>query len=559
MYLLQFCPQIKHMKKIVGLLSLCIIVYSSEAQSNKQLAQLATLGKVWGFLKYYHPAAAKGKPDWDRELVRMVALVEQAPNAKEFDTLLEAWFRSLPAARITATPVNYYADSLTRIFTEKDIQQFNVSKWLQTELLRLYQYHLPDTSRYVTRYYNKHYFDHIIHTEDAHEAPAYPDRPMRLLALFRYWNTITYFYPHKERIRNWDDVLPRYITPFLQAKDSVQYRSAIRALIHELPDSHSFIQEPGKTYYFTPFRIDYIDGKYLIGACDDSTAKKWDYRIGDEITGINGQSTRAREKQLLATTTGTNELSLHRNIAQELLKVGDSVIQVTFRRNSQLITRTVELHSWEVYRRIPKTPAKPLWQQLEKGIWYVRFCRITNADTLRRLFRDIQQARAVIWEMRDYPNYQVTAALDKFYFTAKTQFTEETNAWDLYPGTFIKSPLYFEPVAKEELIYQGPLIILIDEHTQSLSESVTAALKLRPNTITMGRQTAGTTGNITWFTMPGGVEVSYTGVGVRGLQEGFRQGEGVKLDIPITLTQERLLQSKDYILEQAIAYAKSLK
>ncbi len=91
-------------------------------------------------------------------------------------------------------------------------------------------------------------------------------------------------------------------------------------------------------------------------------------------------------------------------------------------------------------------------------------------------------------------------------------------------------------------MYNGPLIILIDEHTQSLSESVTAALKLRPNTITMGRQTAGTTGNITWFTMPGGIEVSYTGVGVMGMQEGFRQGAGVKLDIPVTLTQTRLIQ-----------------
>lgn len=545
------------MKKIVGLLLLWIITCSSQAQTNIQVKQLATLGKVWGFLKYYHPAAAKGKPDWDKELVRMAMLVEQAPNKKAFDTVLEGWFRSLPAAKLSATPVNWSADSLTRVFTEKDLQQFRVSKWLQSELVRLYQYHLPDTSRYVTRYYNRHYYDHIIHTEDAHEAPAYPDRPMRLLALFRYWNTITYFYPHKERLHKWEDVLTLYISRFSLAKDSTQYRHAIRALIHELPDSHSFMQEPGTTYYFYPFRIDYIEGKYLIGECDDSTVKKWDYRKGDEIIAINGKSTREREKELLAITTGTNELSLHRNIAQELLKGGDSVIQVTFKRNSQLIIRTVELHSWNVYRLIPKAPAKPLWQELEKGIWYVRFCRISNADTLRRLFRDIQQAKAVIWEMRDYPNFQVTTALTKFLFPAKTQLTEETNAWDLYPGTFIKSPLYFTPVAKEELLYQGPLIVLVDEHTQSLSESIAAVLKLRPNTTTMGRQTAGTTGNITWFTLPGGIEVSYTGVGVEGLHEGFHQGGGVKLDIPVTLTQARLIQSQDYILEQAVLRARN--
>lgn len=544
------------MKKVVCLVLLGFIACSSGAQTNKQVAQLATLGKVWGFLKYYHPAAAKGKPDWDSELIRMVALAGQVKTGKAFDALLETWYRSLPPARLSATPVNREADSLARTFTEKDIQQFPVSTWLKTELVRLYQYHLPDTSRYITRYYGSHYYDHIIHTEDDYKTPAYPDRPVRLLTLFRYWNTIAYFYPHKERIRGWDKVLSDYISRFLQAKDSAQYRYAIRQLIHELPDSHSFIQEPGSIYYFYPFRIDYVEGKYLVGACDDSIAKKWDYCIGDEIIAINGKSSRTREQELLATTTGTNALSLHRNIAQELLKVGDSILQVSFKRGKQVITRLVELHSWEVYRRLPKAPAKPLWQELEPGIWYVRFCRISNVDTLHYLFRDIRQARAVIWDMRDYPNFKVTTGLSKFFFPARTQLTEEQNAWDFYPGTFVRSPYYFTPAGKADPIYNGPLIVLVDEHTQSLSESIAAILKLRQNTITMGRQTAGTTGNITWFTLPGGIEVSYTGVGVKGVQESFRQGMGVKLDVPVRLTPARVAQCKDYILEQAILYAR---
>jgi carboxyl-terminal processing protease len=433
--------------------------------------------------------------------------------------------------------------------------QFRISKWLKAELVRLYQYHLPDTSRYITRNYGKHYYDHIIHMEDQHEKPYYPDRPMRLLALFRYWNTIEYFYPHKDRIPGWDNVLMGYISKFLQAKDTVQYRYAIRELVHELPDAHSFLQEPGNVYYFDPFRIDHIQGKYLIGDCDDSIAKKWDYCRGDEIIAINGIPCKEREKELVRTTTGTNTLSLHRNIARELLKVGDSNLLVSFKRKDAIITRPVVLHTWEVYRQIPKAP-KPLWQELEKGIWYVRFCRITNADTLRHLFQDISQAKAVIWDMRDYPNFNVTTELYKFFFTEKTMFAENRTAWDFYPGTFIKSLYYFTPDRPGDIIYNGPLIVLVDEHTQSLAESVAAVLKLRSNTITMGRQTAGTTGNITWFTLPGGIEVSYTGVGVTGPQQSFRQGHGVQLDIPVTLTPDRIAQSRDYILDQALGYAK---
>lgn len=546
------------MKRIVYLLLLGVITYGTRAQNHIQIDQLATLGKVWGFLKYYHPAAAKGKPDWDRALIRIIPLVEQTQTPAAFDSLLEAWYHSLPSARLTSTPVNWKADSLTRIFSEKDILQFRISKELKDELVRLYQYHLPDSSRYVTRYYDKHYFDHIIHTEDAHERPAFPDRPMRLLALFRYWNTIEYFYPYRGRISDWDNVLTGYISRFLQAEDATQYRYAVRELIHELPDSHSFLQEPGGVNYLYPFRIDYIEGKYLIGDRDDSLGEKWDYRIGDEIVAINGRPCGEVEKELLLTTTGTNDLSLHRNIADKLLRTGDSIVQISLKRNGTILTRSLEEHTSGAYRRLPKSPAKPLWGELEKGIWYVRFCRITNPDTLRYLFRDIHDAKAVIWEMRDYPNYQVTTQLRKFFFSEKTAQTEERNAADLYPGTFIKNLSYIEPDGKEYPIYKGSLIVLVDEHTQSLSESIAAVLTLRPGTITMGRQTAGTTGNITWFSLPGGLAVSYTGVGVSGAGGSFTEGAGVKLDVPITLTREKILQSRDYILDQAILYAHSL-
>lgn len=548
------------MKKIVYLVLFSMGVYSSVGQTRTQVAQLATLGKVWGLLKYYHPAAAKGNPDWDSALVQMIGLAEQTSTTQALDSLLESWYRSLPPAGLSTARVKWGKDAVTSTFTEKDIQRLKVAAWLKTELVRLYQYHSPDTNFYVTRYYGGYHYDQVIHTENGYDSFLYPDRAMRLLALFRYWNTIAYFYPHKGRMAAWDRVLNDYIPRFWQAKDAAAYRYAVKALIHELPDSHSFVKEnDGAAYLFYPFRIDFIDGKYLIGQCDDSVANRWDYRVGDEILAINGQPTKEREAELLRITTGTNRLSLYRNVAQELLKVGDSVVQVSFERDGKIITRPVELHTWEVYRRMPKAPAKPLWEELEKGIWYVRFCAISNPDTLRHLFRTIQQARAVIWEMRAYPNYQVTTELSKFLFPAQTLLTEETNAADYYPGTFVKSPYYFTPAGREALMYKGPLIVLVDEHTQSLAESVSAMLKLRSNTVTMGRQTAGTTGNITWLPLPGGLEVSYTGVGVKGAAGSFEQGKGVKLDIPVKLTRKRIVQSRDHILEQAVQYARKYK
>lgn len=550
----QFCGQMDHMKKLVWLIMLALVGSAAMAQTNTQVANLSTLGRVWGFLKYYHPAAARGKPDWDKELVRMIPLIEQAATVKIAGSLLENWYHSLPAAPLAASPVNWAADSIDRVFTEKDIAAFQLPLSLINEFQRLYAYHQPDTSRYITRTYRGIHYDHIIHTEDDYAKPEFPDRSMRLLALFRYWNTIAYFYPH--RIAHWHQVLPDYIRAFSKAANAGEYQHAVRQLIHELPDAHSFIQVPGAVYYFYPFRIDYIDGKYLIGACDDSMAIRHGYRVGDEIVSVNGKSVSEREQELQLTTTGTNKLSRHRNIAAELLKPGDTVLQVGFKRGSVITSKLVALNSWEVYKKLPGTPEKPLWQEVDKGIWYVRFCAIRKADTLQSLFRDIRQAKQVIWDMRGYPNYQVTTQLGKYFFAEKLLITRERNASDRYPGAFVNSPYYYTPVERSGELFNGSLIVLVDEHTQSLAESVTALLRLKPNTVTMGRQTAGTTGNITWLSLPGGIEVSYTGVGVTGMEGSFTQGRGVKVDIPVKLTQASLQHSKDYMLDKAIGYAR---
>src|SRR3954465_15538990 len=150
------------MKQLFYLVLCCLIHYNSQAQSKAAIAQLATLGKVWGFLKCFHPAAAKGSPDWDSALLHLIPLSEKAVNKPAFDSLLETWYKSLPAAHLSSKPVNWKADSIVRTFTEKDIQRFAVSKWLKEQLVRLYQYHLPDTNRYATRYYNGYRYDHVI-------------------------------------------------------------------------------------------------------------------------------------------------------------------------------------------------------------------------------------------------------------------------------------------------------------------------------------------------------------------------------------------------------------
>jgi len=48
--------------------------------SKIQIDNLATLGKVWGFLKYHHPAVTAGTRQWDFDLFRIMPAILAAPD-----------------------------------------------------------------------------------------------------------------------------------------------------------------------------------------------------------------------------------------------------------------------------------------------------------------------------------------------------------------------------------------------------------------------------------------------------------------------------------------------
>ena len=59
------------------------------------IRDLEILCKVWGFLKYYHPAVASGDYNWDYELFRIVPKILNSKDQSERNAVLNNWCRSL--------------------------------------------------------------------------------------------------------------------------------------------------------------------------------------------------------------------------------------------------------------------------------------------------------------------------------------------------------------------------------------------------------------------------------------------------------------------------------
>src|ERR1700760_3754744 len=54
----------------------------SEPLSPEKIEQLADFGRIWGFLKYYHPAVTAGKYDWDAVYFRYVSAIIREKDEK---------------------------------------------------------------------------------------------------------------------------------------------------------------------------------------------------------------------------------------------------------------------------------------------------------------------------------------------------------------------------------------------------------------------------------------------------------------------------------------------
>ena len=554
------------MKKFIAIATLIIVVSALtnlNAQNQQQVKNLSTLGKLWGFLKYYHPSVAKGTPDWDKELLKMIPLVKQTASDAEFNTLITGWYHSLPQAALSSSITQIKADTIVRTFDESDIARFGLPKSLQDTLMRLYLYHLPDSSKYINNRERQYTYDHVFHNENPYNTPVFPDENHRLLSLFRYWNIIEYFYPYKKiNTHNWEMVLPDFIPRFIRAGDSTEYRKTFLVLTTQLKDSHSFFDQAHWTQTHqltTPFDVVYIEGRYYISATHyDSLMHEFDLITGDEIIGINNKTIAERVNELKPLTTGTNELSFNRNIAYNLVKIDTNrVMRIRIKRHGQVLEKTIRLFTWKELAAYKKN-TQPLWNDMGKGVWLVRFCDITKPDTLKQLFKDLQQAKTVIWDMRGYPSFNVVQAMGRGLFATPAITTISYNSILEFPGALTKrsdAPGYSAVDTLPLPLYRGNMIVLVNEQTQSLSESVAYELSFRPNTIVMGRQTAGTTGNITFVEYPGGIMASYTAVGVEGLNGRFKEGLGVKIDREITLTAKNIIDYPDYMLEMAFKEA----
>lgn len=523
--------------------------------SSEQINNLELLGRVWGFLKYYHPEIGKGNYNWDYELFRFLPKYLTVQNTKDRDQLITNWINSFGDIKECSKckPTNQDA------WLKPDLSWIDSqSKDLKTKLQHIYNNRSQGSNYYIG--ITSNVGNPEFKNENAYSKMSYPDDGFRLLALYRYWNMINYFFPYKHLMdEDWNKKLKEYIPLFIGAKDELSYELATIQIIGDIQDTHANLwggadkinEWKGKNY--SPLHVRFIENQLVVtDYYNEKLKNELGLNIGDVVTKINGKAIEEIVKEKSKYYPASNEPTRLRDISADLLRSNDENIEIEYKSiNSAVKTKTIKLYprdSLKIYHWYKESNDKS-YKMLGNNIGYVTLQTIKEND-ISKIKDEFMNAKGIIIDIRNYPSTFVPFSLGSYFVSTSTPFVKFTNGNVDNPGEFMFTKNLEIP--SQGKAFTGKLIVLVNELSQSQAEYTAMAFRAGKNTRIIGSTTAGADGNVSTIMLPGGLRTMISGIGVYYPNGGETQRVGIVPDIEVKPTVKGIREGRDELLEKAI-------
>lgn len=549
------------MGKLKWVLVLCICGFVTFGQNHsvtkvdgKKSKNLASLAKVWGFLKYYHPNVAKGNFNWDEQLIQMIPKVEQAQNKDDLSRIYLEWIAALGVVK--------ECKSCKETSKEKSFDKNFDLSWTQNAAI--FTNELSQKLKYIqeNRFQGDNYYvtatsrDNIkVRNEITYSDFEYPDESHRLLSLFRYWNTVEYFFPYKYITdQNWDAVLIEMIPGYKSAKNALEYQLLMQETVVKLDDTHaSFYSDKNFDFFgrkYIPAFINLVEDKVVVvGYYNDSLAKLNDIKIGDIIEEVNGKNALAIMSDRKKYVNGSNNNTKAKNYDYLLFNGATDSVKIKIRRDNLILDKTVKrYYGIDFQSKISYNKDKLTID--ENNIAYINLDNLEMKDQIV-IMQKVNKTKGLIIDIRNYPRFMPYLIARRLIKQDKA-YSKLIKPDLLYPGKYIwKKTNVLDPMKNE--YYNGKVVVLVNEETQSMAEYSTMILQTGDNVVTIGSETAGADGDISrieFLTFKSAI----SGLGVFYPDETPTQRVGVKVDIKVRPTIKGIQEGRDEVLEKAKEY-----
>lgn len=507
--------------------------------SKNEIEKLFLLAKVWGFLKYYHPDISKNSQNWDNELFENLDLI----YSENFEIALLNWIQKFGQKE----NAKYEIGKAKQKGDLNWINQRFKNNELQKTLLGI-AYSTRENKQYTVEKLKYNGLNFI--NEYSYSSMNFDDDGIKLLALFRYWNIVEYWYPYKYLIsKKWDSVLLEYIPKIIKTNSILEYAKCLNELIVEIEDSHAILKEDETlTDFFGKFSLPvntkFINKKLVvIDALNNSELQN-----GDVIISIENNKIETLSESLKKYSIASNEKATLRNLASKIIRTNKEVVIVDIQRKGKKIT--LKVSTTDVFQKISNLKFS---HEINDKIGYI------NAETADRkeidsLFKKWNSKNAIIIDLRKYPKENLAFVVSPFLHKKEFIGFQFSEAKLDFPGYFTEMEEYkFNTFEKPK--YSGNIYVLVDENTQSKGEFNAMVLQAYHKTKIIGSQTAGTDGSASQIILPGNYITFITSEGVYHPDWRETQKTGIIPQIKVEMNIKDITTGEDIVLKKTIELA----
>lgn len=529
-----------------------------EKLNTNQINNLKKLCKVWGVVKYYHPEVVSGSVNFDYELFRVMPDTLNAKNSQDANKVIYQWVKNLGDVEENSSDKN--AEN-KKIALERDLSWIKDANYLDKDLSQL----LVKISNSNISKRNKAYakFDKEVglsnfENENLYEEMDYDDDGYKLLALFRYWNIIEYYYPYIDIIEeNWDEVLTTFIPKFINTKSELDYKLAISELTTKIHDPHAAIYDINETLTkhwgnkYAPVEFALVEDNIVIKKILPKYKNKCELKPGDIVLKINDKDIFEVIKEKSKYISLSRKEAIVNCLQGYLFRTSNDSIKITVKRDGKELIKNVKCYNDQSMFDI-KEPSHKL---LDGNIGYINPGQLSKNE-IDKIMEKFINTEGIIVDLREYPSEFIVYDLGKMIISKPTIFSKISVPSQSVPGEFIfEKDQIVNPDDKKH--YKGKVMILMNERSQSQSEFTVMALRKGTNAKVIGSNSIGTDGNVTEVYLPGGVTTLITGLGVYNPDGSQTQKIGLKPDIYIKPTIDGIKEGRDELSEKAIEVIKT--
>lgn len=553
---------------LAPLLFLSIALALPAHRAPNRLDRLVAMAHLDAAVRYFNPTVATGASSWDSLFAAHVVRIADAPDAKEYRREVMALMADLhDAARSTASPQRALSYNGFPSPTFAGSGGYGLS-WRRTDAAESYRVEMGEGVEVEVR--TSESSGDLSAPVKPPVAPVslewratYPSPGLRILGAARLWSTIRLFYPYKSLMGgSWDDALRTALPAVERARDSLEYAQAIAAFASHIHDVHVTIGSPALRTFAGAVPVGaaarLIEDKLVITRIADSSAARSGLRVGDVVISVDGESVRTRIARLTPYLVASTPQSLRYRLQSTLLSGANDaparlvVLGATGGERSITVPRSASYST-----PLQKQREGNIIRILPGNIGYIDLDRLP-VSMVDSAFRILARTSAIVLDDRGYPLGTAWAIAPRLNthgsgtVAAKFRRLVVTS-----PDTARTTVTEFDqpiPPGNGVATYGGRTVMLVDERTISQAEHTGLFFEAANGTTFIGSPTMGANGDVTNFTIPGNIGISFTGHDVRHADGRQLQRVGLQPQVTIMPTIAGIRAGHDEVLEAALRY-----